>query len=352
MSTRTHGYVPRLALVSFLGSACIGTQCAAPPDGAPAPRSESSSAPLAHEDRFRGLTLDDWLAQCGLGVRLQSDPTGRSKPALVVEPRIGEVLVALEQFAPRSPRAIEALELVARDLDEDVRDDAAELLANIAVSRNPTHEAAAAALKRRLADSELAVARTFVDELADRYGDDDDAELLVRVGGAPLRADVTRACARLLREATCEDDVATALEGAVAVLPFEPGADRELSAILRARPLPWSEPWAADGLQGFAWSQIDVDDDAPPNGLQLALDAAHAAAELDADDPYAWNTLAFANWRIGTREEARTSSRRALEASVKADRDRDAFARNVELLDDDANWTDEARRSSRPRKQP
>ncbi|MBI5432482.1 MAG: hypothetical protein HZA52_06610 [Planctomycetes bacterium] len=330
--------------------ALLTVQCSAP---------SSRARPVANALRYQGLTLDEWCES--LQFRAYVDASNRatvtskdgrthSVVGLVREGHdtgVVQLIEALQHFAQRDPRAIEILETVGRDLDGDVRDDVVEALRAVATSRAPQQSAACAALVRGMSDEDPAVAVSFLTEVDHYFADEDNAEDARRLGPAALAAFVA-GCQRLAGAPEDEYQFAFAFESLAAVGHLAPESMAPIEASLRTRPLPWNAECAGDTLQQFAWERIAVDQDAPSSGLALALEAARAASELKPDDPHAWNTLAFAAWRLGLREEALAAVERAVAvAREQKVANLGSFERNERTLSDDANWTPDARARAR-----
>ena len=350
--------------IATLCALFLFSQCATPAAGRPGSSQSGSISDLppevtvesrnVREPTYQGLTLEEWCAQIGLHVTIShkagpqvEDKQGRrysTEGVLVqtVDARVYRLLAALEMFAARSEAALVVVELLGYDLEDGGRSSVAQILVAEARADHEISSAARGALARLVGDPEPLVSATFIEEIDNVYFDADLAPEEQTLGPV-LTAAFLEGCARLLQ---CSEDsygIEIALTGLVDVEPQAPERVSAVLASLRSRPLSWNGAWAAEGLRDFAWSRINADG-RPYRGLETALQAARVATAIEPSDPYTWNTLALACWRLGHREEALQSIEKAMElgASTTANQ-QDGFERNSRMLAEDGNWTPEAR---------
>ena len=103
-------------------------------------------------ETYRGLTLEEWTEIPWSGEALLADGTGTVR----LERNVSRTIPALQAFAARSAEALERLRVLGMDLDEDVREEAGDALAELAFSGEPNHGAALAyAAQRRMVRDSL-----------------------------------------------------------------------------------------------------------------------------------------------------------------------------------------------------
>ena len=347
--------IQRLPLLSVCCLALLSglsLQCASPGNRqldlksalAPAAAPVESARPQATADStYFGLTLDAWMST------VPRAPVPASYPPSEAKARMEALLSALEAFAPSSDQAISHLAGLAHDRDEDTRSRASEILVWTALGRTGTAQGAMDALVALLGDPDLVCgiepAYCLQSEIASL-----DPEVPFPQQALPLVQPTQEELLRTLREAPEEVYLENILDFILDLEEQAPGGIARAAAILQEMPREADREVDGEDLTSFAWHWIDPEDDAPDWGLDLALAAAQAGTRFTPEEPYAWNTLAFTLWRLGDRPACLEAMRRCIAtATAQGAADIKGFERNLQMLEDDANWTEQARATARNR---
>jgi len=288
-----------------------------------------SPARSADARTFRGLTLEEWQAipwtgggriRDGSGeIRFQRDPI--------------EAVEALAEFACDSRPALASLRGLARDRDEDVREEAAAALVALAFSAEPNRDEALHVVLALAHDADGAVAASALVQLVGHL--DDAPEDWPRLGAG--NEEGLRERIEPLVLAPRKDCLEAGLE-AMPVLARRAGTALDRCAAILSQPAErFRCPDAADALADFASDLVDPRRTAA--GLEpLGLAAARTAAALAPRDPDVLATLAVVLARTDAASEARATARHAIEAASAAgwsvDGTRRLRSRLVEILDE------------------
>ncbi len=253
----------------------------------------------------------------------------------------------MSSFAGVSDQSIAELESLAYDLSEVVGREAAWILAGESRTDHPTSSRARAAIERLLRCPDERVLHSAIVAINAEYMDE-DAESWQADDNESLRVAFRNACTSVFENASSEEKLEEALDVILDAGSRDPHVIEAALDTFHSDPLPWTSASCGEALNSFAWYAIDVDAEAAQEGLELAREAASAAASILSEEPYVWDTLAFAHWRLGERAEALRAMDRCIALAKAQDSEElDLFERCRRMLDDDRNWTPKARAAAR-----
>ncbi len=158
------GILQACSIACLVGICAQHAEAGLRPDAETAPVSGTSRSSVIRPEReatYEGLTLDQWTAALttGEGPRVSLACDTSESQFWGDDNTIFFYLLALEGFARESERAIALVESLARDLDENVRERATDILIQEATGQHPTSPLAKAALEH-LEQSDRPVSRS------------------------------------------------------------------------------------------------------------------------------------------------------------------------------------------------